>query len=316
MTSRHLAVLLGVAWFATAPSVSADTEAARHAVESGNRAFAVGDLAAAQAAYARAWREKQSYSIACKLGRTEALLGSHPAAAQHLTYCIDHFTDTSEVELEELEPRFRKLLQETRARVGELTITTEPRGAELLVDGAPLPPDAPRSRLFVPPGHHTVSATLDGYASASTTLVVAAGATESVTLRLQPEPAQPMATTAPAHPSPAVVAAPPNAISQDQVSRPRPRPLAIPLVGTVITLASAGAGIGLTASASSSNLEDPSSLRRAAGLAFVGAGIAAAGSVTTWVLWPRRTPAADDAAWAVGAWPKDRGAGVAVRVSF
>lgn len=294
------------------PARGAETpaEAARAALRRGDEQYAQKNYPEAKAAYEIAWEHKQSYSIACKLGRTEATLGDNlPRAASLLTYCVDHFTDTGE-ELE-VEVRFEDLRQEVLRQVLTVRLSLTPAESKLYVDNQPADRYGGK-RLFLSPGSHTLAATLPGYHGASTEVQGEAGETVRATLELKPLASAPSAPILLGEPE---VPAPPPP------KRWPPGPTWVPIVGYSLAGAALALGAGFQWQASEKDedadrlrkkirqtpesgscgdgshplcdrLGDAEVQRRQAARVAIGsyaaAGVLALTTTATWFFWPRR----------------------------
>ncbi len=74
--------------------------------------------------------------------------------------------------------------EEAVSKVGSVTLTVSPPGAEVLVDGSLIPKAPLVDPIFLEPGRHVLSARLDGYEAAQQEVVAAPGKGASVTLSL------------------------------------------------------------------------------------------------------------------------------------
>src|SRR6187551_1245331 len=99
----------------------------------GNEAFTRGDTHEAYKQYQTAWQLHQTFDIACNLGRAEAELGKLPQAAEHLAYCLDHFSSSPQDELRDARQRYAELFHTVRTQVSSLTFDVDPDGAEVSV---------------------------------------------------------------------------------------------------------------------------------------------------------------------------------------
>jgi len=187
-----------------------DSDRAEQAFRDGNRAFGAGDYHAAFDAYRTAWSLKQTFDIACNLGRTEVELSLSRDAAEHLDYCLRTFSVSSRGEVRDANKRFRELFGRVRRQVGALTLEVRPAGAEITVDGASYGL-APLGRdIFLAPGQHLLKARLAGFEDEARSVTADAGGSLSVTLALTPQAApNPAPTAVPPAGQPAAAAAPP-----------------------------------------------------------------------------------------------------------
>ncbi len=91
-----------------------------------------------------------------------------------------------EVELTDRSPR--KIALDLASDSGTLEVTSEPDGAEVLLDGIPRGP-APCTVDRITVGDHELSVRLNGYVEAKQTIRLAAGETQSMNIALEPLPA-------------------------------------------------------------------------------------------------------------------------------
>ena len=106
--------------------------------------------------------------IAGELGVCEVELGKYRDAAEHLEPSLLDYAALSR----EQQARFRQSRRRTEPHVQQLWIGVTPSGAQRWLDGRPLPASGP---IFVEPGPHRVSATLEGYMEAGTPFHATAG---------------------------------------------------------------------------------------------------------------------------------------------
>ena len=131
----------------------------------------------ARDAFLRAWRLKPHWQIAAALGRAELKAGLHRDAAEHLTASLrDAPAGLDEADRKELQSMNAK----ARARVGALTITVDPPGAEVLVNGLSVGKTPLQDVVFVDPGPVFVEARLAGYTSRKDSRTLAPGKREDV----------------------------------------------------------------------------------------------------------------------------------------
>jgi hypothetical protein len=186
-----------------------------------------GNLEEAAATLRAAWDLAPWSSIACNLGRVEFARRRFRDASEFLTLCVE---SAPPVRTPEEKKRFISAVEqlaEARAKVVTLLLNVNEPQATVLLDGqrAATPP-LPRA-LFAEPGHHRVSATLDGFSTASADVQGAAGETIDVTLTLRPVPAPPK----PAQAAPSGSSAPPPRPILPVIDAPRPPP-SLPLVSS------------------------------------------------------------------------------------
>jgi len=250
----RLLSLLGAAllFFVARPLRAADdeTDRAELAFKDGNRAFAAGDYHAAFDAYRAAWSLKQTFDIACNLGRTEVELALARDAAEHLDYCLRTFSVSSRGEVRDANKRFRELFARVRREVAALSVEVHPTGAEISVDGASYGVAPLKVDLFLEPGEHRVRARLSGFQDEERVVNAEAGGTLKVSMTLEHAPAA-LAVAAPAVAAPREEAPPPSHGIE-------PRTVAL-IAGSGLSLVALGIGVGFTLDASAAR-DDAKSL--------------------------------------------------------
>jgi hypothetical protein len=237
----------------TRPTLASDDESERaeQAFKEGNRAFAAGDFHGAFAAYRAAWSLKQTFDIACNLGRTEVELSLARDAAEHLDYCLRTFSVSSRGEVKDAYKRFRDLFARVRREVAALSVEVRPAGAEITVDGAsyglaPLGHD-----IFLDPGSHRVRARLVGFRDEERAVAAEPNGTLSVSLTLENAPAVPPAAVVPAAARQSSQNAEPAGTGPTGME---PRTIAL-LAGSGLSLVGLGIGIGFTLDASAAHAD-------------------------------------------------------------
>lgn len=143
--------------------------------------------AAAYPLLQRAFAADPSWQIAELLGHAEVELGRYRDAAAHLTLFLRASRQIPEVSARE-RAAHEELLARAAARVGEIAVTVDPPGAEILLDGEPAGRAPLADPLFVDPGRHHIEARREGHAPAAVTEDLAGGRAARVTLRLRPLP--------------------------------------------------------------------------------------------------------------------------------
>ncbi|AUX24231.1 hypothetical protein SOCEGT47_047680 [Sorangium cellulosum] len=179
------------------------------------QAHAARRLVTAAATYERALEAAQGAwttdaeraTIAGELGLVELALGRHRDAATHLAQCLQHRGVISGW----LRGQVDDGLQRAAKRVVTVYVTTNPPGAEVLIDGQALSPPEPVHEVFVEPGEHTVRARLEGHEEAERSFTAEAGLTHPIVLKLPrlPERVARAPEAAAAAPRSAAPAAPP-----------------------------------------------------------------------------------------------------------
>ncbi len=281
---------------------------ARELYVEGTRAVHQGQWDRARLFYLSAWRAQHHWQIAGSLGHAEAAMDRNRDAAEHLSIFVRETRDLAGVDPRDAAALAREL-ERARARVGTVSVTVAPAGAEVLIDGVPAGRAPLVDPVFVEPGRHVIEARLDGYRSASEARDLAPGGVAPVSLRLTqiPPPAPPPVLS-------------PRAVAPPAVAPPRGGPIrAVVIGGAALGVVATGVGIGLAAASSAkaaasttcetsttcngastlagrrdafAALQDQKvALARASVGTFVGAGVVAAGTVTYALVGARRANA-------------------------
>jgi tetratricopeptide (TPR) repeat protein len=242
------ALAAGPAAAQSAASKSIDDAVTEH-YNQGAKAAEAGQWDKARAAFLEAWKLKPHYQIAANLGNAELMSRRYRDAAEHLRFFLREApADVDAVDRRKAE----QLFTEAKAKIGAVSVQVDLAGAEVTVDGAPVGISPLREPVFVDPGEHTFEARLGGHAPVQTPIVVPAGSSPQVTLRLVkpsaptagPQPpgsTQPVGSVQP--PGSAQVPAGPG--PQDGGGVPKWKPWAIG-GGAVLAAAGIGVGIGFT----------------------------------------------------------------------
>ncbi|HEX5101895.1 MAG TPA: PEGA domain-containing protein, partial [Polyangiaceae bacterium] len=207
------------------------------------------DYHAAFDAYRTAWSLKQTFDIACNLGRTEVELSLARDAAEHLDYCLRTFSVSSRGEVRDAKQRFRDLFVRVRREVAALSVEAHPAGTEISVDGASYGLAPLGHELFLVPGEHRVRAHLTGFEAQERIVNAEAGGAVSLSLTLEHAPA-PAVAAAPVAPPPRDEAPPSHGVE--------PRTLAL-VAGSSLSLVALGIGVGFALDANAAR-EDAKSL--------------------------------------------------------
>jgi hypothetical protein len=143
----------------------------------------------ARDAYRAAWQIKQDWKVAANLGRAELQLGKHRDAAEHLAYAVREAPPSLAQDAPAEWNALRDLLQTAQNKVGRLSITVEPVGAEVVVAGLPVGIAPLSGPVFVDSGTVAVDARAPGYVVGSVSVNAGAGKEETVRLVLVLMPA-------------------------------------------------------------------------------------------------------------------------------
>ena len=193
---RRLAVALALCaatQLASTPAVADDAsnrQAFKH-FQRGVTLYGEADYRAALVEFKRAYAVAPNPAVLYNVGEAQYQLQDYAAA---LT-TFEHFlaeASSGDAHRTEVESNVEIL----RARVGHMTITTIPSGAEVAIDDAPVGKTPLERALLVSIGHRKVVAALAGRPSITRYVDVAADDTLSVTLQL-PESPEPVPSPAP-----------------------------------------------------------------------------------------------------------------------
>jgi hypothetical protein len=223
MMSRHAARLLcalGVALSFSTPRLShaqddATIEMARQRFREGVQFYDSRQFEKARLAFLQAYAIKPHPSVLLNLAQSELRSGHPDDAASHFSQYLRTNTGATDAERQETTLGYNT----AKSRVGEVALSVDPSGAEVLVDGndkgvAPL-----ADPLYLLPGSHTIEARSgDRHASKSITL----GAGQSVTVQLQARSAMAAAG------APTGAEAPSSEPSEETEAAPPPGPVETP----------------------------------------------------------------------------------------
>lgn len=182
---RRLLLVLGFTAAGVEPAwAQSMTDAQRAAILAEAHASATsGNASAAAARLERLWADRQTHDIALELGLVEVKLGEYRDAAEHLTFGLRVAPPETPPELTQ---RAREGLTTALSKIGVLKVRVAQNGAVLKLDGAPIGVSPLDADIFVVPGGHYVSCSLDGYAPAELTADIAPGTTRTLEFSLQP----------------------------------------------------------------------------------------------------------------------------------
>lgn len=236
-----------------ATETEALTDKARQLYDEGFAALNRSRWAEAHAAFLAAWRIKQHYQIASNLGVAELRLGKHRDAAEHLSWYLRE----APAERTAQRQRAEILLKEALAKVAAITITTEPEGAEVKVDGAGVGRTPLSLPVFLEPGRHVIGAELDGYKPAQEQIEPAAGHAGGITLHLSRRDAEaPAAAGVPSAAGPREAKdAPPAKLPETTAAPPAARSWVPVIALGAASVVGLGVGVGMTVAANDATAE-------------------------------------------------------------
>ena len=165
----------------TNADVSADDNArARVLLREGIDAFKAGKNEEAATALSGAWAIRQTYDVAASLAQAELALKRYRDAAEHLDYCVSHF---SPMDSEQRLQQIKAALADAKTHVATLKISVDRPGAEVRIDTRVVGVSPPAASTFVDPGAHALEARFGGD-KVSQVLSFQAGREYPVSLRL------------------------------------------------------------------------------------------------------------------------------------
>ena len=132
--------------------------------------------------YLTAFRHKPSHDVAGNLGTLEAALGLYRDAAEHIELALRIYapSGTTPAQLAVT----RELFATAKTHVGEVSITSNVEGAEILVDGVSVGRAPLACPVYVEPGEHVVEGRLAGYENGKKSVTAAKGSSQAVAFEL------------------------------------------------------------------------------------------------------------------------------------
>ena len=137
--------------------------------------------AEAEVEFQAAWAIRRTYDTAANMGHTEFHLGKFRDAAEHLKFAVDNWPPTGKPEPLQLA---QAKLGEAEKEVAALTLTVNPAGAAVSVDGKKT--EVLGKVLYLEPGKHTIGASLEGYIEKTESVDAEKGGSKTLALELQP----------------------------------------------------------------------------------------------------------------------------------
>jgi PEGA domain len=157
-------------------------EQVRKLIANSDDAVRRGQLVEAEKLLQAAWDLKPGYDVGANLGATEHRIGQLHEAAQHLAYSLKHYPATANLKMK---AALQKLLDEARAKVGEVNVTVNIDRVQVFVDSVLVGVAPLELPLFVTPGNHIIEAKRDGYTTATQSITATTGSTQKATLTLE-----------------------------------------------------------------------------------------------------------------------------------
>ncbi|MBM4357376.1 MAG: PEGA domain-containing protein [Deltaproteobacteria bacterium] len=344
--ARWLLALLGTPFTATtavaapppaaSPATASDPAArADKLAAEATRAVLRNALEEARKLYLESLALKPSAETLGSLGGVEHAMKRYRDCAEHLTASLQGPPSTGG---EAARTKNADKLAECRSKVGAVRLEVTPDGTTVTVDGVVAGKTPFPSPLFVEPGARTVTFALDGHRDAQRSVETTAGREVPLIVKLEKPPAPPAARPAKEATTATAAETPPAAPSAP------PEPATMPLwpvfAGGAATAVFLGAGVGLYLASNGTEsdgdaeravlagagkrcpedcaalidtYDSASSQRNAATGLFIGAGVAAAGTVAYYVI-AKPGSRASAIAWVPVI--DEKGAGLLVRGTF
>jgi len=149
---------------------------AREHYMAGQAAYKAGQWQKAYDEFLAAWNLGPHPQTAAVLGLAAAKLGKHRDATEHLSYAVRHGGTLTDED--------RKVLAESRAKVGEVTVQVNVEKARVLVNGRPVGESPFSEPLYVDPGNVVIDASRDGYTAGRKSFDVTPGGAYPIQLTL------------------------------------------------------------------------------------------------------------------------------------
>lgn len=312
-----LAILSGSHCLAATPVSAAKTKEFHEAYA----AFTANDSAKAYKILSALVTQTPAYDAIGLLGQTELTLGKYRDAAEHLTFAIQN---TPSGKAESALPPLKEDLGEAKTHITTLWITVTQPDAEVMVDSKVVGKSPIDVAVFMDPGKHTISASHPTHGNAESTLDAKPGEEKAVALKLEKQtktspPALKYTPDDLDKPSKITVNPPPPV---EPKSGMEGRTIVL-IAGSAVTLVAAGTAtyfgfksrsLGKDADSMATRIEgtygnnacaaptggasglcadflgkrnDQRDAGRIANVSFVVAGVAAAATGLTYLLWPR-----------------------------
>jgi tetratricopeptide (TPR) repeat protein len=160
---------------------------ARAAYNEAQRLFDAGDFAGALEHFQQAYDIGQTAVVLLAIASAQERLGRPADARATLERYLRERPDAPD--RADVERRIAALPAATAPATGTVTVTSDPPGAAIVVDGESSGATAP-TELTLGPGEHSIALALSGYELATESVTVTAGGTHTVsaTLTAMPEP--------------------------------------------------------------------------------------------------------------------------------
>lgn len=167
---------------ATSPVGDAAADYQRH-LDNGIKLFDAQNYRGAIAEFDAAYQLVPKASPLINIALCRKALFEYPAAVAALEKALGDHADTLKPEVKQ---QAEQELRELRAMTAYVTVTVEPSGATLFIDGVERQAADGQGPIALAPGPHTFEARLSGYREAKVALEVATGIKKAVALKLEP----------------------------------------------------------------------------------------------------------------------------------
>ncbi|MCL4756035.1 MAG: PEGA domain-containing protein [Myxococcales bacterium] len=271
-----------------------------------------GKLDQARDLYTQAWTLHRSPDIAANLAACELALNRYRDAAEHFDFALRHLlAGTTQDQKARLTEGFEKAKREIAA----LRLDVQPAGASVVIDGVTIGTSPIADDAFVEPGERKIRVAKAGHETYVGSFTVAKGENKTVRVALEANAAAapPVPGSAPPQPGNGSKSDPAGAAGDNGGKQQSAVPAYIALGAGIVGL---GAGIGFLVAASGKESDKDALLDEIPGtnkcgpgtiaaekcaevtslsddakqfrtFGYVGFGVAAAGGVLAYLLWPR-----------------------------
>jgi hypothetical protein len=209
---RYTSVLFALALASAASQARADEPSPKErAAELEKKAFDAAQadqLDKAASALRAAWRLAPARTTACNLGRVEFERRRFTDAAEFLSRCTEVLLQARTEHEKARHRRHLDALAEARKHVVAVHVHVSEPGADVLLDDRPIGASPLPRVVFVEPGPHELTASLEGFERATAEIEGEAGDALDITLPLRRAPAPPAPAPVPPAPPQNVADAP------------------------------------------------------------------------------------------------------------
>lgn len=181
-----------------------------------------GDCKGAIEKLARAEALYHAPSILGRLGECQVNVGQIVTGTENLNRVVrEELPATAPKAFKDAQTRARGVLNTALPKIARLTVKVEPADAkpQVSVGGSPIPPALIGVERPTDPGTHEVVVSAPGYLEQRSSVTLAEGGAQELSLRLEKDPNAVVAAAPPPTPPPAIVSAPPAALPSDRGSK-------------------------------------------------------------------------------------------------